>query len=318
MRKLNSTLRELTKEKGEMVLIGNGYRQIYKRINGDLWSSIKNFPGYWVNKKGEILGKQLNVYKQGRNHKGYPIVSMYYRDNNEYKLKTKSVHRIVAETFIYNDNPELKNQVNHIDGNKENNSVENLEWCTNQENRKHAVENGLVADKKGEKQSTSILNSEQVIDIYTSDKSRLHMSEKYNVSKHTISNIRGDNTWTHVTKNLVKGNYINDKFLSEDTVKDIFISTLSNKEISEKYNIDRAIVSNIKNGKSYRNITKNMNNGKVKTNKKSKLTDKDVVDIYLSNKTCKELAEIYNMSESGIYFIKSGRNYTKITKELRK
>lgn len=144
------------------------------------------------------------------------------------------------------------------------------------------------------------------------------MSEKYNVSKHTISNIRGDNTWTHVTKILVKGNYRNDKFLSEDTVKDIFISNLSNKEISEKYNIDRVIVSNIKNGKSYRNITKNMNNGKVKINKKSKLTDKDVLDIYLSNKTCKELAEIYNMSESGIYFIKSGRNYTKITKGIRK
>ena len=45
MRKLNSTLREITKEKGEMVLIGNGYRQIYKRINGDLWSSIKNSQG---------------------------------------------------------------------------------------------------------------------------------------------------------------------------------------------------------------------------------------------------------------------------------
>lgn len=294
------------------------YRQIFKQINGELWSNIKDYPGYWVNKKGEILGKQLNIYKQGRNHKGYPIVSMYYKkDNNEYKLKTKAVHRIVAETFIYNNNPEIKNQVNHIDGNKENNKVENLEWCTNQENREHAVNNGLVADKKGEKQNTAILNYKQVIDIYTSNKSRLHMSKKYNVSKHTISHIRGDNTWTHVTKNLVKGNYKNDKFLSEDNVKDIFISDLSNKEISKKYNIDRAIVSNIKNGKSYRNVTKNMNKGKVEVNKKSKLTEEDVKHIYLSNKTCKELAREYNMSESGIYFIKSNRNYTKITKELR-
>lgn len=175
----------------------------------------------------------------------------------------------------------------------------------------------MVADKKGEKQSIAILNDKQVIDIYTSNKSRIHMSKKYNVSKHTISNIRGDNTWTHVTKNLIKGNYKNDKFLSEDTVKGIFISDLSNKEISEKYNIDRAIVSNIKNGKSYRNITKNMNKGKVEVNKKSKLTEEDVKHIYLSNKTCKELAREYNMSESGIYFIKSNRNYTKITKELR-
>lgn len=297
----------------------NNYRQIFKQINGELWSSIKDYPGYWVNKKGEILGKQLNIYKQGKNHKGYPIVSMHYRTgDNECKLKTKAVHRIVAETFIYNNSPEIKNQVNHIDGNKENNRVENLEWCTNQENRKHAIVNGLVADNKGEKQGASILKNEQVIDIYTSNKSRLYMSEKYNVSKHTVSNIRGDNTWTHVTRKLVKGNYRNDKFLSEDIIKDIFISTLTNKEISDKYNIDRAIVSNIKNGKSYRNITKNMNKGKVKVNKKSKLTEEDVKNIYTSSKTCKELAEIYDMSESGIYFIKSGRSYARITKEIRK
>ena len=292
-------------------------RQVYTQIRGGLWSSIKNYPGYWVNKKGEILGKKLNIYKQGRNHKGYPIVSMYYKENNEYKLKTKSVHRIVAETFIYNDNPKIKNQVNHIDGNKENNTVENLEWCTNQENKKHAMDNGLVAYQKGENHNSAILNNKQVIDIYTSDESRECMAEKYNISKHNVSNIRGDNTWTHITKNLTKGKYKNDRLLSEDIIKDIFLSTLSNKEISEKYNIDKAIISNIKNGKSYRNITKNINEGEIKVKKKSKLTEEDVKRIYMSNKTCKELAGIYNMSESGIYLIKSDRTHTKITKELK-
>lgn len=295
----------------------NNYRQIFKQINGELWSSIKDYPGYWVNKKGEILGKQLNIYKQGRNHKGYPIVSMYYKGKNEHKLKTKSVHRIVAETFIYNDNPKIKNQVNHIDGNKENNAVENLEWCTNQENKKHAIDNGLVSYQKGEKHNSAILNNKQVIDIYTSGESRLYMAEKYNISKHNVSNIRGDNAWTHITKNLTKGNYKNDRLLSEDIIKSIFISNLTNKEISEKYNIDKAIVSNIKNGKSYRNITKNIDKGEIKVKKKSKLTEEDVKYIYMSNKTCKELAEVYNMSESGIYFIKSDRTYTKITKELK-
>lgn len=290
----------------------------YKQIRGELWCSIKGYPGYWVNKKGKILGKQLNIYKQGKNYKGYPIVSMHHKDSDgEYKLKTKAVHRIVAETFIHNDNPEIKNQVNHIDGNKENNTIENLEWCTNQENKRHAVDNGLIADTKGEKHSASILKDEQVVDIYTSDKSRLYMAKKYNISRHNVSNIRGDNSWTHITKNLIKGNYKNDRLLSENNVKDIFLSTSSNKEISEKYNIDKVIVSNIKNGKSYRNITKNINEGEIKVKKKSKLTEEDVKRIYMSNKTCKELAGIYNMSESGIYFIKSDRSYTKITKELK-
>ena len=60
-----------------------------------------------------------------------------------------------------------------------------------------------------------------------------------------------------------------------------------------------------------------MNKGKVEVKKKSKLTEEDIKHIYMSDKTCKELAEIYNMSESGIYFIRSDRSYTKITKELR-
>lgn len=56
--------------------------------------------------------------------------------------------------------------------------------------------------------------------------------------------------------------------------------------------------------------------GKVKFETLKEMKE-DVKHIYLSNKTCKELAEVYNMSESGIYFIKSNRSYTKITKELR-
>lgn len=82
----------------------------------------------------EDLGRKL---KPGVHPKGYCYVDIC----NKGKRKSARVHRLVALAFI--PNPENKPQVNHIDGNKQNNNVGNLEWVTNRENRIHALNNGL-------------------------------------------------------------------------------------------------------------------------------------------------------------------------------
>lgn len=86
------------------------------------------------NKLQHIFGK---ILKQRLNKKGYPIVYL----SKDGKQKTIAVHRLVAKAFI--DNPLSLPQVNHKDGCKTNNNVDNLEWCDNSYNQKHAHEIGL-------------------------------------------------------------------------------------------------------------------------------------------------------------------------------
>ena len=79
-----------------------------------------------------IKNKQGVVLSPSTNYKGYKIIRL----SNNGNRPCKAIHRLVAETFI--PNPDNLPQVNHKDGNKENNSFTNLEWVTNEENSIHA------------------------------------------------------------------------------------------------------------------------------------------------------------------------------------
>lgn len=98
----------------------------------------------YVNKLGDVFSVRSGKMLIPSTHKkGYKQITFY--DNNNARI-TRKVHRIVAETFIVND--ENKPTVNHIDGNKLNNNVSNLEWATYGENQQHAYDNGLCPKNK--------------------------------------------------------------------------------------------------------------------------------------------------------------------------
>ena len=98
--------------------------------NMEIFKDIKGYPEYQISNKGRIWSKYRNRYKSTWiNNRGYEIVNLIAVNG---KWKHESVHRLVALTFI--DNPEHKPEVNHIDRNKLNNYVENLEWVTKSEN----------------------------------------------------------------------------------------------------------------------------------------------------------------------------------------
>ena len=118
------------------------------------------------------------------------------------------IHRLVAETFI--ENKENKPYINHKDGDKTNNKVENLEWCTAKENMLHAfyvlkyADNDFmkkISNCKKRKEATKkrrLLNDKQVLEIRKSKESDKILSEKYNVSRGTIFNIRKYKTYKEV------------------------------------------------------------------------------------------------------------------------
>lgn len=117
------------------------------------WKPIKNHEGrYEVSNLGRVrsvsrivsnhtglLRVKEKILKQRADCKGYMRIDIYDNDGKKHYF---GVHRLVAEAFI--DNPNNKEQVNHINGNKNDNSVNNLEWVTNDENMQHAIRHGLV------------------------------------------------------------------------------------------------------------------------------------------------------------------------------
>ena len=94
--------------------------------------------GYEIYQSGKVRGKLGTFLKLYPNKNGYMQVNIY----NDSKSKTLLIHRLVASAFI--PNPSKLPEVNHKDGNKLNNNVSNLEWCTRSQNIKHGIDTGLI------------------------------------------------------------------------------------------------------------------------------------------------------------------------------
>ena len=102
------------------------------------WLEIEDYPNYLVSNKGMVRNNKFKTDKKltiGDN--GYYFVNLYNGDKHQFK----TVHRLVANAFI--ENSENLPCVNHKDGNKLNNTVENLEWVSYSKNAKHAYQKGL-------------------------------------------------------------------------------------------------------------------------------------------------------------------------------
>lgn len=113
--------------------------------------------------------------------------------------KRYRVHRLVATVFL--DNPRNLPQVNHINGIKTDNRVENLEWCTGSENRKHAFRIGLSTPTTGEKNGMAKLNKAQVMamrEMKNNGASRKYLANLFSIDPAAVSNIINLKRWGHI------------------------------------------------------------------------------------------------------------------------
>lgn len=192
-----------------------------KPASEDEWQDIPGYEGlYQASISGFIKSLDRTVKCRGSKQRVIPgRIIKSHKKNNGYifvrltknkKSKNKYLHRLVLKAF--SNKNEWKDTVNHIDGNKENNCLSNLEWASRSENLKHAYKNGLnkVTEyqksqtskaNRGSKQHFSRLSEEnipEIRDLYSSGMTYEQIGEKYSVHRETIGNIIRGNTWRHV------------------------------------------------------------------------------------------------------------------------
>jgi len=167
-----------------------GFNGHYEVSNyGNVRSVDRIIPAHKGSRQLNIKGKLLKPSIDG----GYKRVAIMLNG----KLKTKKVHRLVAEHFCINDNP--LNVVNHKDGNKLNNNADNLEWVSHKENVRHAFAMGLSKGLKGSSNPNSKLSEQDVLEIRAMAKlkrnyGRDSLAKKYGVSSKHIQDIVNSKT----------------------------------------------------------------------------------------------------------------------------
>lgn len=171
------------------------------------WKEIEGFEGYYaISDKGRVMSCDRKIVEKNTGSvvtrkstilknittQGYSRVSLSRND----KKYAKMVHRLVAIAFI--PNPYNKREVNHIDGDKNNNHVSNLEWVTPKENTKHAWDTGLCKPSFGESHGCSKFKNEDILLIRSCNYSTPVLANMYKVNKSTINRIKKRVSWKHI------------------------------------------------------------------------------------------------------------------------
>lgn len=196
-------------------------------------------PNYLVCENGKVYNKRRKTSTYGKDHQGYRRLSI----NVQGKSKSLLVHRMVAMTYL--PNPNNLPEVNHIDGNKSNNHVNNLEWVTRHDNQKHAFKLGLNSNK-GVKNGKARVTPEIAVSLYyklLDGYSPKQLSRETGYSVDLLSKIKAKKTWCEYLKDLPDCPRLSMEDSKKTTVEiqwqiiQMKSEGLTSKEIASKLNI---------------------------------------------------------------------------------
>jgi hypothetical protein len=170
----------------------------------EIWKKVHGYYNYECSNLGRIKtfnwknSKKEAIMKPALDGSGYYRTVLKRQDG---KLCTIKVHRIILMTFKPIENSNYL-ECNHINGIKNDNNINNLEWVTRHENLKHSMDNNLQYVLKGEEIGNSKLKEFQVKEIRSKFVPRLYsrikLAKEYNVSEATIKDILYKRSWTHI------------------------------------------------------------------------------------------------------------------------
>lgn len=204
------------------------------------------YPGYQIADCGLVYSEKRKKWlKPYANHSGYYRIHL----NNQAQA---SVHRLVAMAFI--PNPENKPEVDHIDNDPSNNSVENLRWANRRENLEHEFESGGLATLMSEK-DVHLVCQRLEEGVGCSEISRI-----YGFSYDAVYQIKRGENWKHISSqyNITKPKQ-RSPMLTESNVRVIceqIVLGKSSVEIAEEFDFSYDVVAKIKSGKNWRSISR--------------------------------------------------------------
>ena len=288
-------------------------------MNEEMFVTLKDFENYEININGQVRNKKTKrILKPRINTGGYLRFSLKNKDG---KKREVSQHRLLKLTFDYIEGCENL-FVDHINCNKTDNRLSNLEWVTHKENVHRAIKNNLI------KNHHVVINDEMVLSIrkeyipnYNGNLSKL--KNKYRIGKHSLLDIIANRTFKHLPKTeeiseyylkmkeypYYSGEYYDKLEIPKDIQQEIIYKHnyyfRTKVELSDEYKIPRKTIESIIFGKYKHKLDRNTTC--------VKLTEKDVKDIKNKIKNGYKIVDIakeYNMHPTSISNISTGKTWS--------